>query len=71
MATTSTVRMKFDDAGCTIDSSGGNAFTLRDAVGNQVTISLTALLRCLAVAEHEKLVPALPGEFWQRFEQSK
>lgn len=71
MATTSVVNMQFDDAGCTINSTGGRAFTLRDGAGNQVTLSLRAIVRCLAVAEHEKLVAALPAEFWQQADQLK
>jgi len=71
MAATSTVSMDFDDAGCTIASAGGKGFALRDTAGNQVTVSLMAVLRCLAVAEHKKLVPALPGEFWQYVEHLK
>jgi len=71
VSTTSTVSMKFDDTGCTIASVGANSFTLRDSAGNQVTMSLKAIMRCMAVAEHEKMVPALPSEFWQHVEQLK
>jgi hypothetical protein len=60
-------QMDFDDAGATIMPTG-SGFTLKDKQGNQITLSLSALLRCMAVAEYEKLVPALPGEFWQQVE---
>ena len=71
MSTTSIVNMIFDDSGCTIASVGSDSFSLRDNAGNQVTVSLKAVLRCLAVAEHEKLVPLLPSTFWTRVEQPK
>ena len=71
MPTTSTVSVKFDDTGCTIASAGSRGFTLSDAAGNQITVSLKAIMRCLAVAEHEKQVPELPSEFWQHVEQLK
>lgn len=60
--------MKFDATGCSI-ASAGTDFALRDSSGNEVTISLQALLRCLAIAETEKTLPQLPGEFWQSVEQ--
>lgn len=60
-------QMVFDDAGATIMPTGPG-FTLKDKQGNEITISVSALLRCLAIAEHEKMVPALPGEFWQQVE---
>jgi hypothetical protein len=60
-------QMLFEDAGATIVSANGG-FTFKDKQGNEVTFSLSALLRCMAIAEHEKLVPTLPGEFWQQVE---
>ncbi|MYM92535.1 hypothetical protein [Duganella vulcania] len=60
-------QISFDDAGATIMPMGSN-FTLKDKQGNEITFTLSALLRCMAIAEHEKLVPALPGEFWQQVE---
>lgn len=60
-------QMVFDDAGATILPAGSN-FALKDKMGNEITISVSALLRCMAIAEHEKMVPALPGEFWQQVE---
>lgn len=71
MATTSTVSMVFDDKSCTIGTAAAGGYTLRDEAGNQVTLSLRAVVRCMAVAEHEKKIPALPGEFWQHVEQLK
>lgn len=64
MPTTITAKMKFDDVGAQI-ASHGDGFKLRDPAGNEVTVSLNAILRCLAIAENEKSLPALPGEFWQ------
>lgn len=60
-------QMVFEDAGGTI-MPASSGFTLKDKQGNEITISVSALLRCLAIAEHEKMVPALPGEFWQEVE---
>lgn len=60
-------QMVFDDAGATIMPTVAG-FTLKDKQGNEVTISVSALLRCMAIAEHEQMVPALPGEFWQQVE---
>lgn len=71
MATTSTVKMKLDDRECGIASTSGSDFTFQDGAGNQVTISLRAVLRCLSIAEAEKSVPALPAEFWAAVEQHK
>ena len=60
-------QMVFEDAGATIIPTSAG-FMLKDKQGNEITFSLSALLRCMAIAEHEKLVPALPGEFWQQVE---
>jgi hypothetical protein len=60
-------QMIFDDVGATIMPTGAG-FMLKDKHGNEITLSLSALLRCMAIAEHEKQVPALPGEFWQQVE---
>jgi hypothetical protein len=68
MATTSTVKIKLDDLECGIASSSSSGFTFQDAAGNEVSISLRAVLRCLSIAEAEKLVPALPSEFWSAVE---
>jgi hypothetical protein len=68
MTTSITAQINFDDAKAQI-ASQGNGFKLRDQVGNEVTISLNVILRCLAIAETEKSLPALPGEFWQTVEQ--
>ena len=57
----------FDDEGSTILPTGAG-FKLQDKDGNAVTLSLSSLLRCMAIAEFEKQVPALPGEFWQQVE---
>ena len=61
-------QIAFDDAGATI-MPAGSGFTLKDKQGNEITFTLSALLRCMAIAEHEKMVPALPGEFWQDVER--
>lgn len=63
MATPSTVNVKLDDRECGIASNGGSEFTFQDGAGNQVAISLRAVLRCLSIAEAEKLVLELPDEF--------
>ncbi len=56
MATTSTVSVIFEDKGCAIGTAAGGGYTLRDPAGNQVTLSLRAIVRCFAVAEHEKQI---------------
>jgi hypothetical protein len=71
MATTSTVKTKLDDRECGIASTGGSDFTFQDRAGNEVSISLRAVLRCLSLAETEKSVPALPPEFWTAVEHRK
>ena len=63
MASISVVRLKFDDTHASIGAEAGGFF-LRDRDGNEVAISKNAMLRCLAIAEHEKMVPALPDSFW-------
>lgn len=70
MPTTVTAKITFDDKGAQIASTG-DGFLLRDRGGNEVTISLNALVRCLAIAEYEKTLPALSGEFWQSVDQLK
>lgn len=69
MATISTVNVKLDDRECGIASAGATEFTFQDGAGNQVAISLRAVLRCLSIAESEKVVPALPSEFWVAVEK--
>lgn len=69
MATTSTVKIKLDDRECGIASTSGAGFTFQDAAGNEVSISMRAVLRCLSIAEAEKSVPALPAEFWTAVER--
>lgn len=69
MASTSTVKVKLDDRECGIASTGGSSFTFQDAAGNEVSISLRGLLRCLSIAGAEKTVPALPGDFWAAVER--
>lgn len=71
MATTSIVQVSFDDPGCAITRPSATAFGLRDDAGNQVTLQLRDILRCLSIAEHEKLVTMLPSEFWAAAEQYK
>jgi hypothetical protein len=68
MATTSTVKIKLDDRDCGIAATNGSGFTFQDAAGNEVSISLRGVLRCLSIAEAEKAVPALPAEFWTAVE---
>ncbi|MDR8015297.1 hypothetical protein ACRCPT_06775 [Pseudomonas aeruginosa] len=63
MATTATAKLNFDDSSASIQSTAAG-FILRDEAGNEVGISLRAVLRCLAVAEKEKRVPSLPVNFW-------
>lgn len=60
-------QMVFDDEGSTILPTDAG-FKLQDNDGNAITLSLSALLRCMAIAEYEKQVPPLPGEFWQTVE---
>ena len=63
MPTTVTAKIIFDDKGAQIGRDG-EWFVLRDTAGNEVTMSLQAVLRCLSIAEHEKVIPELPDEFW-------
>ncbi|MCU6502253.1 hypothetical protein LPN04_31110 [Rugamonas sp. A1-17] len=69
MATTSTAKIKLDDRECSIASTSGSGFTFQDAAGNEVSMPLRAMLRCLSIAEAEKSVPALPAGFWTAVER--
>lgn len=64
MTTTSIVKMKLDDRDCGIAATCGSDFKFKDGAGNEVAISLRAILRCLSIAEAKKSVPTLPAEFW-------
>lgn len=63
VTTTSTVQIIFDDPECAITRPSNSTFSLRDSAGNQVTLHLREILRCLSIAEHEKLVTGLTAEF--------
>lgn len=71
MLTTSTVQISFDDPEAAITRPSATAFGLRDSAGNQVTLQLRDILRSLSIAEHEKLVSALPSEFWASAQRYK
>lgn len=69
MRTTATVQVTFNDPGCAITRP--SATGLRDGAGNQVIIQLRDILRCLSIAEHDKLVGPLSAEFWASAQQHK
>lgn len=64
MATIAISKLHFDDASASIQSTA-QGFSLRDEAGNEIGISLRAVLRCLAIAENERRVPELPEGFWR------
>jgi hypothetical protein len=65
MATTAQIRLFFDDEGGKVVTTD-EGFVLHDRAGNEVTLPLRVVLRCLELAEREKLVPELPYEFWDQ-----
>jgi hypothetical protein len=71
MRTIATVQVTFNDPGCAILRPSATEFGLRDDAGNQVTIQLRDILRCLSIAEHDKLVGPLSAEFWASAQQHK
>lgn len=64
------VQIVFDGADCSLQTASG-AFSLRDHAGNEVTLQLREILRCLSIAEHKGLVTGLTPEFWTSAEQYK
>ena len=63
MGTASIVQMTLDSDDCGIYSNG-KTFTFMDKFGNQVALSLDAIMRCVSIAEDNGDLPALTKDFW-------
>lgn len=67
MPTYTITQISFDDDTARIGFDG-NLFIMTDNRGNELRLTLRAVLRCLAHAEHIGLVPALPDDFNEAIE---
>lgn len=65
----SPISIVLNDKDCTIRSMASGRYVLKDANGNEVTLSMRVILNCLAISEYRMDIPALPEAFWEHIEQ--